>query len=226
MTDDEELQQIMGYADTLMAAREMPGAQRSTEWLMQRLGHCTASRFKDVLDITAKGKEGAKRKLYRLEIIGERLTGAPAQHWVSKPMEDGLEREPAAKMAYAARTGTLLMDCGFTHHKTLQWIGGSPDSLISNEGGVEFKCPGRNKHIETLQSGMPEEHAAQVQGLMWIFDCQWWDFCSYQPEFSNSLNLYIERIERNEVFIDNLRAQIAGFLSEIQEQCDTLLERT
>ena len=90
--------------------------QGTITWLMERLGHCTASRFRDVMDFTKKGEPGAKHKAYLLDLVGERITGSPAQHWLSQPMQDGIEREPYAKMAYEARTGRMLADCGFTHH--------------------------------------------------------------------------------------------------------------
>lgn len=196
--------------------------QGSIEWLMERLGHVTASRFKDVMDFTAKGLPGADRKKYLMEVVIERITGRPTEHWVSKPMQDGTEREPLAKMAYEAKTGRMLTECGFKHHPTLKWVGGSADALIDDRGGFEAKCPTPAQHVATLLGGMPTMHVPQIQGLMWIEARDWWDFASYNPIFPDALQLHIQRIPRDDKYIETLSAGVITFLAEVQMQVDAL----
>lgn len=220
---DDYLRGLLGPEDYAAAQpRVEEGAQGSITWLLERCGYVTASRFKDVQDFTKAGKESAKRAGYRAQVTIERITQQPIEHFVSGPMRDGTEREPMAKMAYEARTGHMLRDHGFRRHATIRWVGGSPDALIGSTGGLECKCPTPPTHLDTLLNGMDEQHIPQVQGLMWIFDAQWWDFCSYCPMFDEPLRTYIERIPRNDAYIAMLAADVTKFLEEVAVQIGAL----
>lgn len=203
-----------------------PGGQGSPEWLKERCGHVTCSRFVDVLDFTKASKEGAKRAAYRKEVAIERITGQWIEHYVSRPMRDGIEREPDAKMAYEARTGRLLLDSGFRKHPTLAWVGGSPDALIVPGGGIEIKCPLPTTHVDTLVDGMDPDHLPQVQGLMWLHDAQWWDFCSYCPVFEEPLRTYIQRIPRDDAYIAALETSVRTFLAEVAALVERLTRKS
>lgn len=197
------------------------GEQGSVDWLMSRCGHVTASRFKDVMDKLKSGKPGAKRETYLWEVVIERLTGSPTQHYTSIAMEHGTEFEPVARMAYEASTGSMVAETGFIH-ATVPMVGGSPDGLIDDDGGIEIKCPfNAANHLKTVLTGMPEEHIAQVQGLMWICDRQWWDFVSFSPNMPEHLQLYVQRIPRDRAYIDAMQAEIIVFLAEV----DALVEK-
>lgn len=213
-----ELEKVRNYAPGAPTA-----AQGSPEWLNERLGHCTCSRFKDVVDFQKSGREGAKRAAYRWELVIERITGRPTEHYLSKPMQDGLDREPEAKLAYEARTGAMLSSRGFVHHKSLKWVGGSPDALVGDDGGLEIKAPTPATHAITLLNGMPIDHLPQVQGLIWIFDRAWWDFASYNPIFPEALQMHIQRVQRDDEYIKSLAAQIDIFLAEVDELHKRLL---
>lgn len=107
-----------------------PASQGSGAWLYARCGYVTASRFKDVLDFTKAGKPGAKRTAYLWEVVIERLTGQPSDHYANAAMEWGSEQEAHARMAYEALTGHLVEEVGFNKHPTLALTGGSPDGVI------------------------------------------------------------------------------------------------
>ena len=207
----------------------LPGEQGSAEFFAARRGFITGSRFKDVMDFNkgtpakdgkpAKpGKESAKRAAYRAEVVIERITGRSIDHYVSGPMRDGIDREPLAKMAYEARTGRMLTDHGFRRHPTLPMVGGSPDALIGDDGGLEIKCPTPTTHLDTLLNGMDAEHIPQVQGYIWIFGAQWWDFCSYCPHFDEPLRTYIQRIPRDDAYLAELAAGVLTFAAEVELQ--------
>lgn len=192
------------------------GEQGSLVWLMERVGYCTASRFKDVLDFTKKGDAGAKRKAYLWELTIERINGRPVQHFESVAMQHGTQFEPDARMAYEAFTGNMVMETGFHKPISLPMIGGSPDGLIDDDGGIEIKCPFNSaNHLACFLDGVPEEHIAQCQGLMWILGRKYWDFVSYDPRFDAPLNLFISRIERDEEYITNLDMQVKKFNAEV-----------
>lgn len=194
------------------------GEQGSVAWLYERLGCCTASRFVHVLDFTKAGKPGAKRTAYLWELVSERITQRPTPHYVSGPMERGQELEKAARQATEARTGEMIMQTGFRKHPDIAWLGGSPDGVIEPDGGWEGKCPvNPQQHLGCWLHGMPAEHMAQVQGLMWLHDAQWWIFSSYHPDYPAPFDLYVERIERDAEYLVNLEIQVRAFLREVDE---------
>ena len=202
-----------------------PGSQNSIEWLMERCGKVTASRFRDVLDYTKAGKPGAGRVKYLWEIVVERLTGNPTVHYVNAAMERGTELEPMARMAYEAATGALVDQTGFLNSQAVPMCGGSPDGLIGAHGGLEIKCPGSAVHLATWLDGMPEEHIPQVQGLMWLTGRDWWDFCSYDDRMPDDLQLYVQRVPYDPEYCAKLHAQIEIFQAEAIALLDRITKR-
>lgn len=198
--------------------------QGSPEWLAERVGHCTASRFANVLEVTKKGTESAKRRNYRVDVLVERLTGRPTEHYVSDAMQAGIENEALARMAYEAATGAMVEQVGFLHHPTIKWVGGSPDGLVGTDGGVEFKCPQPAEHIRILLTKDISAYLPQIHGLMWIKGRQYWDFVSFNPLFPEGLQLYIQRVDRDENFIAELAGNVLKFLAEVDAQHKELQE--
>ena len=227
MTDDldAELAAFEQQSKVLLAKESSAptAAQGSPAWLAERVGSATCSRFKDVMNFLKNGKPSQKRIDYAEELIIERVTGQPYEHYVSKPMENGLELEPRGKMAYEARTGLMLASCGFVHHKTVKNCGGSPDSRIYPKGGIELKCPTPITHYETIVNGMHDDHKPQVHGHIWLADADWWDFVSYCPIFPPPLDLYIQRIARDDDYLAELAGNVMQFLSEVDELHQKLL---
>lgn len=204
----------------------MSAAQGSSEWLAERAGHATASVFKDVL-AKIKSGEAASRRNLRIKLATERLTGLPVETYKNAAMEYGNETEGMARLAYEAATGNLVEEVGFIKHPTIEWCGGSADGLIGDDGGFEAKCPFVSTvHVETLMNGgIPSEHVAQCQGLMWILNRQWWDFVSYDPRMPKHLQLYVHRVNRDEAFIKELEAEVRAFLASAEELITKLNER-
>lgn len=191
-----------------------PGEQGSLTWLLERVGHCTASRFADVLDRLKNGSRGAKSKTYLMEVVCERITGRPVEHYVNSAMEHGTATEPLARMAYEARTGNMVAQPGFLHHPTIEWVGGSVDGLVDDDGMIEIKCPTTSTHIKTLL-GTECEHLPQIQGYLWITGRTWCDFVSFDPRMPEHLRLFVQRIERDDEYIARLEGDVIQFLSEV-----------
>ena len=210
--------EIVSYmSDDPFGAGREPGEQGSIEWLMERVGCCTASRFRDVLAKLKGGGPAKARADYLWELVVERLTGQPGQHYESAAMQWGTEQESAARMAYEAATGAMVYQTGFRRHPAIERLGGSPDGLVEPKGGFEAKCPFNSaNHLQTWLAGMPDEHTAQVQGLMWLECADWWDFCSYDPRMPPDLQLYIQRIQRDDAYIARLEAEVIVFLGEVE----------
>lgn len=220
------LEQIIAdVTEQPFGAGKEAGEQGSVEWLMERVGFVTASRFRDVLDFTKAGKPGAKRQAYLWQVVIERMTGKPVQHYDSAAMQHGTMHEPLARQVYEARTGNFVSETGFHRHPELPFVGGSPDGVIDDDGGFEAKCPFNTaNHLQCFLTGMPEEHMAQVQGCMWITGRQWWDFVSYDPRMDERFDLYVQRIARDDEYIVNLDREVRKFLGEVTELHGKLME--
>jgi hypothetical protein len=195
--------------------------QGSEEWLQDRLGHVTASCFADVM---AKG-QGLTRLKYLRRLVAERLTGKPMESYYNRHMERGNEQEPYARMAYEAMTGNIVQETGFIKHPSIM-AGCSPDGLIDDDGGVEIKSVLPTVQIETIERGTyPVEHAAQIQGSLWVTGRKWWDFVSYSPDLPECLRVYIYRVEPQIGYIANLQDEVIKFLAEADEMQNRLLAR-
>lgn len=190
--------------------------QGSPEWLQQRVGKATASRFGDVMS-TKKSGETAARRDYRIELVVERLTGQPTPFFESWAMRQGTEREPLARAAFEAQTGIFVHEVNFIEHHALM-AGASPDGLIGDDGGLELKCPTAAKHIDYLRlpkGTCPEEYEWQVHGGLWVTGRKFWYFASYNPDFPPHLQLVIRKIERDEAKIAALETGVTVFLNEV-----------
>jgi hypothetical protein len=192
--------------------------QGSAEWFVERAGRATASEFKTVQTGGRSKDEPSETRLkYAVKLAMERITGKVAESGEYPATEHGKATEPHAQMAYEARTGNIVDIVSFIKHPTLM-AGASPDGLIGDDGGLEIKCPANPLvHWLTIMRGMPKEHIAQVQGGMWITGRKWWDFVSYRPDAPEGLKLYVQRIERDEVYIAKLEQKVIDFLREVDD---------
>lgn len=200
--------------------------QGSDEWLAVRLGKVTASR---VCEVLAKGKGGApsaSRANYLAELVVERLTGKPIpETFQSQAMQRGKETEQQAIDAYTFERGLPVARVGFVAHPRIAMSGASPDLLVGDDGGAEFKCPNTATHLDSLRGGsIPKVYRDQI---LWNLACtgrQWWDFVSFDPRLPRDLSLHIVHIERNEDAIAAVETEVAAFLREVDRAVDTLEE--
>ena len=188
--------------------------QRSHDWLQARCGYPSGSGFKHIMARTKAGKPTAARHTYLMDKVTERLTGQPVQHFVTAAMQWGIDNEGYARDAYEAATGRTVAPMGFVRHPSIV-CGVSPDGIVDMEGLLEIKCPNSATHLETIREGMDAEHMAQLQGGMWVCNLKWADFVSYDPRLPKPYHLYIQRVERDQVYIDALEDAVHDFLIDL-----------
>jgi hypothetical protein len=171
--------------------------QGSDDWKRARLGKFTASRAGDLMKRQKNGKPYATRKNYITEIALERITGTIPENVESEAMKEGKERERTAALAYSFKTGNETEQSGFWHN---DYYGASPDDLVGNDGGVEYKNPLPATHYQTLMTGeIPEHYYWQIIQCLLATRRFWWDYVSFQPDFPENAQLYIKRIYAKDV---------------------------
>lgn len=203
-------------------------AEQGTEgWLLERIGCVTGSRFGEVSAMDKAGKKFLKsRETAITEITLELLTGRPGAMWTSKATEWGKQHESFARMRYEAATGAFCEEVGFIRHPQHMQVGCSPDGLLGARKGYESKCPyTATVHLDTLINGMPDEHIPQVQGGMWVCDCDEWDFVSYHPSFPEGMQLYIQTVKRDQEYIDSMAERVLSAVDEINLNVKYLLAK-
>jgi len=199
----------------------MNDLQRTDEWYQARLGKATASKFNKVF--TSTGKKSTQWKKYMYQLLAERMTGQ-CPEFSNSATDWGNTYESEAMLAYERETFREIKSTGFLEYSgdnelLRKYVGGSPDGLIGEDGGVEFKCPHKSEiHVETaITKKVPAEYYPQVQGGLWLSDRKWWDFVSYDPR-ANSNQLVIVRVERNEEFIQGLELALIEFCENLDNQ--------
>jgi putative phage-type endonuclease len=201
--------------------------QGGADWLRERAGHATASRFADIMVTGRNGQPLKAREDYLMELLVERLTGEPIVTQSSFAMQWGTDAEPYARAAYEVETGAAVREVGFVKHPQHAWVGASSDGRVGDKGGIEIKCPHNSAiHLLTWETGMPEHHKPQVFGQMWVLGLDWIDFCSYDPRMqagAEHLKLYRQRVVRDDVYIAGLERSVLGFLAEVQAKVDLFM---
>lgn len=192
--------------------------QRTEQWYADRAGKFTGSRFVDVL---AKPKKAYQDLLD--QIVVERITGTFVDSGMdSYALKWGREVEPFARQAYQFETGSIVDLTGFVSHKTYLFVGASGDGTVGKDGGTEFKCP-KNPiiHLNRFVEGMKEdEFMPQVQGCIWVYDREWWDWVSFDPRMPQHLRFYRQRVYRDDKYINNLEHAIMVAEGEVRDRLE------
>ena len=155
--------------------------QGSPEWMRARLGKPTASKFGEIISPTGKATSGKARKSYQLELVGERICKSPQPHFVTPAMMRGTELESDARSWFVRESFVKVEKVGFCLSDCGRW-GCSPDGL-TEEGGIEIKCPGRVNFLAMLEDKTPEpNYIMQIQGCMFVTGRTEWEFILYSDD--------------------------------------------
>lgn len=196
--------------------------QRSDEWFKARLGKVTASAVADVMAKTKSGY-GASRANLMAKLITERLTGQPAESYTNGAMQWGIDNEDTARAAVAFYLGQEIHEVGFIEHPTIMDFGASPDGLIGSDGMLEIKCPNTATHLAYLRERqIPQKYLLQMQTQMVCADRKWNLFVSFDPRLPIRLQMFSQRVERDNDLIAEIESEVQKFLREMQEYIDEL----
>lgn len=196
--------------------------QNTEEWRMARVGSLGASRLHEAIARTKSGY-GASRMNLMAELICERLTGQPAEKFITQAMQHGTDTEPEARNAYCFYSGNAVDQIGLIRHPTIEGSHASPDGLIGEDGGLEVKCPQPAAHLETLLG--QEIPAKYLTQMMWLMACsgrKWVDFVSYSPSLPESMRIFVKRLHRDDRRIAELETEVALFLQELAAKLSQL----
>lgn len=205
-----------------MIVHDIP--QGVDEWYRLRSGMPTASQFKRL--VTDSGAESTSMLDYAIELAAQKYAGKNVDGFPgNKYTERGSELEAEACADYEMVQQIEVNHVGFITNNLMQY-GCSPDGLVGNDGGVEFKCKIAKEHVKALfyyqKTGkIPSEYYAQPQGCMLVTGRKWWDFVLYHPELPGlTVRQYPDK-----PFLKTLRKQLKAVEAErniIVEQLNKL----
>jgi len=194
--------------------------QGTDEWFAARRGKVTASRVADVMARTKSGF-AASRSNYKAELLLEILTNTTAVGFVSEAMKWGTEQEPNARALYASTIFDPVVEVGFVDHPDILGAGCSPDGLVGDDGIVEIKCPNTATFLEIfLTDNIPQKWLTQIQMQLDCTGRKWCDFVCYDPRMPEGGQIYVQRVERDEMFISTMREMIQTFIKELNEEVE------
>lgn len=188
--------------------------QGTPEWDQVRIGIPTASKF-DKIVTPAKLQPSTQAGSYMNQILAEWLLGMKLEFGEeTQYAERGTHMEPEARAFYEFKENVEVVNGGFVLRDDRK-VGGSPDGLVGDEGGVELKCPAIHTHIGYMLNSdlLVAKYNFQVQGYMYLTDRAWWDVQSYNP----TLPRVIRRVERDEKHIAALHAGLTTFVQYLDE---------
>ncbi len=184
--------------------------QGSPEWLAERRGVITGSRFKVCRDRLKNGALSAAADLYAMDVARERLGGMAEATYVNAAMRFGTEQEPFARAAYEARTGNLVDAAGFICTDDRKF-GCSVDGLVDDDGMIEVKTMVSSKTLfKAVVDRDITEYIDQVNGGMWLLGRKWCDVILWAPDLPHQ-QLTVSRINRDDDDINALEADLLSF---------------
>lgn len=157
--------------------------------------------FNDALGRTRITKTDALYDFYRS--LG--IAGNDATKW-------GTSHEPDGILAYSAHTGNLVDATGLHVHPETEWLAGSPDGLVGNEGLIEVKCPyWRKKDGSRIHKEIPMHYYMQMNLCMEVCGRSWCDYISWSPEA-----YVIYRVTRDKELHETLMPHYLKFFAAMQ----------
>lgn len=155
--------------------------QYSDEWYAARAGKQTGSIASIIM-----GKPGTKGLDEVTSLLAwERVYGpAPLEeHYESKAMTRGKEKESPARTWYLMDTDNLVEQVGFQQHPVLSFVGCSPDGVLRAERRtVQIKSPNAKAwSCIKVDREVPSEYRWQCVWEPWCFGWEDFEFVAWHP---------------------------------------------
>lgn len=185
--------------------------QRSPEWYRARCGRITGTRFAAAMaDPTSATYQSLVDQL-----VAERTSGRCHEIPLTAAMQWGIDHEPIARDWYSKESGNRVVQIGFVHHRSLDFVGVSPDGFVGDHGLVEIKCPQMKAYKEVAdRRRVPIRYIWQVQGQLWVCERDFVDFVCFHPRVGG----VIVRSGRDERRIAELREKCERVERDVQRR--------
>lgn len=195
--------------------------QGSAEW---RALHCaipTASSFHKI--IAPSGKPSAQRDKYLAEKVAEYFYGDCLDNDFGRTAQQFMERgkslESEARARFEFEHNVEVEEVGMVLTDD-RLIGCSPDGLIGEDAGCEFKAYELVHHVGAALKH-DNAHYVQVQGCLWVTGRKVWHRVYYHPRFPSVTFTF----ERDEEFIEALAESVQLFVADMMQSRAYLEER-
>lgn len=198
--------------------------QKSDEWNALRLGRITGSIMHKFMTKNRKGNGLGKTTLYAVyELMAQRLTGIDETQDLSNNIhiKRGNELEQLAIAEYEIKTFNIVKQVGFIEID--DFVGGSPDGLVGDDGIIEVKCKNNANHLRSIidaRNGIIDKsHVIQMQFLMWITKREWCDYVLYNENFTNTGKykcLEIFRVKKDKKTIEKIIESVDFVTKQLQ----------
>jgi hypothetical protein len=193
--------------------------QGTPEWERLRIGIPTVSSFDKIIS-PKKLQPSTQAETYLNQLLAEWLLDMPID-WggASGYIDRGRHMEEEARAFYEFADNVEVAPGGFILRDDRK-VGGSPDGLVGDDGGVEIKCPAMHTHIGYLRNpqSLVSEYHLQVQGYLYLTERAWWDVQSYNPV----LPRVIVRVPPDEKTQTALNAALNAFVAYLDEAKEML----
>ena len=160
--------------------------QRTPAWHNARSGKLTASNLAGVLGLSTFC---SRNETYKRIRGVTKFEGNDATRYGCANEQNGIN-------AYQVVTGNLVEPTGLWTHKDYNWLAGSPDGLVGDEGMIEVKCPYYRKVAHTQ---IPIYYYIQMIACLEMTQRAWCDYVCWTPECTTMF-----RVSRDEVLFDFL----------------------
>lgn len=196
---------------------------------MPKPGFVTPSRIKDMMTKSRGGKGFGKTSLsYAQELALERIGVEIPDTAYGAAIDWGNDKEFQAIITYEKMMMVEVYGSqNFIKHPDHNHVGGTPDGLVGDEGGMDAKCPYNitNHLLNILENEQLDQYKYQFQGYMWITGRKWWDFVSFDPRYPEEFQLHVFRVERDQEMIDAIEERYLEFEGIIEGYIDALMEK-
>ena len=195
--------------------------QGTNEWLEERAGIPTASRFGDVMAVSKRdGKPLKARQTYMYQLAAERLRG-PWPSFSSAAIQRGHDLEDYVRNLYAARANVPVTTAPFVKAECGLY-GASPDGFVGTDGLVEIKTTAPHIYLVDLldsREQVPEKFYWQMVGQCLVTGRPWCDLVQFCDEMEL---LRIIHLQPSDEELKKLHEQLLIFVAEVDAATDML----